>query len=116
MTVIAQKVKNENTFGRVLGENNDLAVLKKLIEIVKVGTVIHFTEYSKEITAMAFTLLRAYLSFTIKLKPLLCEKDRDAHRSCGEKRMLKKMLWYIRPDNLDIINSDIENTILSILT
>lgn len=110
INLIAKKQGDTNQIGRTLAEEKGNALLRKLINLVKEDTGIRFCHFPKQVYYQAIQLLRAFIQHSSATKQLIMN-DRST-----KKNIIEKIIWMINPDNIYLIDSDIENAILSLLT
>jgi len=119
MTLItSQNVGEPNEIGKKLAEENDNKMTSQFIKLIKEGPGIFFCMFDKQVYFMAITLLRAFIQNSDKNSAFntkaLIMKDKGVKDSRYPRSVVDVMMDWLKPANLDDINSEIENAIISL--
>ena len=86
-----------------------------MIKLIKEGPGISFCTFDKQVYFMAICLLRAFLQHSSSTKTLIMS-DPSGESPRYPRSVVTVMMDWLKPKNLDEINPEIENAILSLLT
>lgn len=132
MTLIAKNKNETSLIGRVLAEEENVeygknALIKRLILLIKYGPNIPHCFFSKQVTFISISLLRAFLQHSSAVKTLIMS-DKIPHIKKTEVDHIHKIFVPYNEDcfimvlihklfskNVGLIDAEIENAIYSML-
>ena len=86
-------------------------MISRLIKLIKLGPNIRFCHFTDQVIFMSISLLRAFIEYGPSTKSqLMNDKPKDDIKS-----ILNLLLDYLRPEKVQFVRSDIEDSILSLL-
>ena len=117
LALITQKKQETSQLGKVIGEEGDFKIIKRLMVLVKEGSSINFCNFTNKVYFYAISLLRAFLGYCPNTKKLIMlDKDEKDKNPRYPENICKTLLNMIKPINIGKIDSDVECAIISLLT
>ena len=84
------------------------------MDLIKIGPNISYCSFSDQVNFMSFSLLRAFIQFNSNNKSQIMN-DKEKDEGIKIPSIMDMMLEMLRPDKIDSLRYDIEDTILALL-
>lgn len=97
-----------------ISEDNHHKIISRLMDLIKIGPNISYCSFSDQVNFMSFSLLRAFIQFNSNNKSQIMN-DKEKDEGIKIPSIMDMMLEMLRPDKIDSLRYDIEDTILALL-